>query len=143
MTTRQQIINAVIARLQTITTGNGYSADLGSNIFEWPALNISKNKLPAAIVSDPVDQYKEYWSSNHVDRDLRVEIELIAKGTPDIARELAGDVLRAIGTDYTFGGLAMETEPVSIELDVKEEEYLFSGASIALTVKYRTEVWTA
>ncbi len=143
MTTRQQIINAVIARLQTIAIANGYSADLADNVHEWPALNVSLDKMPAAIVTDPGGQIDDAGVIGRTDHSLQVEIELIAKGATAVAdiRALVGDVLTAVGTDPEWSGLAVDTTATGVQIAVEEHKHLFAGAQIDLEILYRTETW--
>jgi hypothetical protein len=143
MTVRQQIVNAVIARLQTITVADGYSADLGSNVFEWPALNISPNKMPAAIVTDPGGQIEDAGVSGRLDHTLPLEVGLITRGASGVAdiRALIGDVLGAVGSDPQWSTLAVDTTCTGVTIDVEEHEHLFAGAQIDLEIKYRTAQW--
>lgn len=142
MTIRQQIMSAVIARLQTITPDNGYGFDLSANVEEWPATNLGPNKVPAAIVSDPGGGMQDAGVSGRLDHQMEIEIELIVKGTPSIVRALAGDVLQAIGTDPTWSGLAVDTTATGVQIAVEQHQHLFSGAQIDLTVMYRTIKWS-
>ncbi len=143
MTVRQQIITAVIARLQTITVANGYSADLGSDVFEWPGLPISPNKLPGAIVTDPGGQIEDAGVSGRLDHTLPIEVDLLTRGATAVTaiRALIGDVLAAVGTDPQWSALAVDTRCTGVTIAVEEHEHLFAGAQINLEIKYRTAQW--
>jgi len=141
MTIRQQIVDAVLTRLRTITAANGYGFDLSGTVDEWPGTKISPNKLPAAIVSDPDGGIDDAGVSGRLDHKMAIEIELIVKGTPSIVRALVGDVFKAIGTDPTWSGLAVDTTATGVQLAVEQHEHLFSGAQINLSVAYRSAQW--
>lgn len=142
MSVRQQIIDAVKTRLQDITPAAGFAFDLSDGVDEWPGGNISPNRLPCACVSDPADKPLNYLSPDHVDHEMTVEITTIVRSTPAASRALVAEVLRAVGTDPTWGGLAIDTNPTGVEWHVEQREHLFCGALITLTVKYRTQLWS-
>ncbi len=111
-TKRQQIVDAVKARLQTILTAGGYRTDAGGNVSEWRASDWGQNEDPGLILRD------EDWDSSAIgpgyqDHDLHLSVECVAVGTGTAAtvRQMAADVLQAAAVDDTFGGLAIQTVP--------------------------------
>ena len=142
-TIRQQIVDALDARLQTITIANGYSADLG--VYEWLVTPLEEEDLPAVIFRDTVDDIDTDEIGQRRKHDLAVTLDIAASSTAsaDAVRELMRDVLTAIGTDKTFGGLAYNTEPLSASLEVSEADQRLSGGQIELEIKYYTAtLWT-
>ncbi len=140
--TRQSIVDALDTRLQTITTTNGYSANLG--VHEWLVTPLEESDLPAVIIRDTSDDIDTDEIGTRRDHVLTIELDVAASATAstDSVRELCRDILTAIGTDKTFGGLVYNTEPTSVEMEVSEEDQRLSGGQIVIEVKYKTTLWT-
>ncbi len=140
--TRQQIVDALDTRLQTITTGNGYSANLG--VYEWLVTPLEESDLPAVIFRDTVDDIDDEREFSRLDHTLTVDLDVAVSSTTsaDAVRELIRDILTAIGTDKEFGGLAYNTDVVTASLDVSEADQRLSGGQIIIEIKYKTALWT-
>lgn len=120
-TIRQQIVDAIIGALETISTDNGFQTDVGQNVHEWFSTSfIPDEDLPALILRDLDEPINEGTvdSSRHLS-SLHIQIEIIAAGntSPRIYRAILGDVNRAIRSTYDpstqewLGGLAGRVRP--------------------------------
>ncbi len=121
---RQQIMTALITRLQTITVANGYETNVGDNVNDWHVSNFQETELPAMDVRD-ANESTEVRGGFH-QNTLSVEIETKVSGTTSatIMRDIIADVVKAIGTDTSFGGLVQNVLPVqntTVELDQKDK----------------------
>jgi len=128
--------------LQTITIGNGYSANLG--VHEWLVTPLEESDLPAVIFRDTIDVIDDEREFQRLDHNLTVELDVSASLTTsaDSVRELIRDILTAIGTDKEFGGLAYNTDVITASLDVSETDQRLSGGQIIIEIKYKTALWT-
>jgi hypothetical protein len=145
---RTDIIAALKIRLETIKTTNGYTTNAGNTVSVWrgtpfnpselPALNIKYAAEPDAIDSEGLSGPKNVWN-----RSLPVGITAVVKGGTAIAdvEKIIADVWKAIGTDDSFGGKAMYTNPESDTIIEDQEERLIVSAVMMLKIKYRTNVY--
>lgn len=147
MTTRQDIVDAVKAALELIATTYGFNSDLGTNVSLNRKAPYDKNEtLPGCNIHDPEDEHVQFLVSGTdliEDRRLKLPVDVFAVTDNDeAARELVQDVLAAIGTDETFGGIAIRTEIEEPErLDVQHFERKVAGSRIPLVIYYRKKVW--
>lgn len=142
---RQSLVTALLSRLATITTANGYDSNLGAHtIGEWRG-HFEKRELPAISLKDAVvlTDPPANRRSGLRERRLRVVLELYFadSATPEEARIGISDVLVVIGKDPTFGGDAEGTERVSESLVVDEELTWLNAAQIVVEIIYFEPVW--
>ncbi len=113
LTLRQQIFDALITRLKTITTAGGYNTNITTKVDEWRTdyEAIITEEMPRLNVRDEIEQNDEMTLAVPVmNRDITVSIEgfVTAVGTSlaaDGARALYGDIETALFVDQTLGGL--------------------------------------
>lgn len=141
---REAILSAIASRLGGIAVSNGYATNIGSNVFLWRTdqLDESQGEIPGVIVRDRLSEITDspYGILSHV---LTVEIETVVMSstTATTARSSAEDILAAIATDDTWGGLADHSEVRSVELAVIRATQILGGASVTLAVIYETDRW--
>jgi hypothetical protein len=152
MSKRQDIIDAVKTRLGTIKVTGGYYSNLGNNIYEWRDTDSSPipvGNLPAINLKDSdVDIYTEVIGKwNHY---MTLGFEIYCTHLTDVAteiRKLIADVLKAIGTDPKWGGLAdytdFETTQGQKHLNIRIEtnEKNVARATFRLVTLYNTNYW--
>ncbi len=134
--TRASIIDALVARIQTISVAHGYHTALGAHAFSWLPRVIEPGELPAANVRD-MDDSIAIDSAPFDSHMLSVEIDVAANGVAAI-RQAVYDVYKAIGTDPTLGGLAIDTQLQGDSLVLDQNESLVVGATISIAVMFRT-----
>lgn len=118
---RKQILDTLITRLETILIANGYKTNLGSNVFHWLDSQITQDQLPAITVED-ADEFQGDVTVGQVDHTVTVTMRISAQAKADFYNARA-DLIKAIGTDTTFGNLAYAQPPSEIgqvELDQKK-----------------------
>ncbi|MBT9169272.1 MAG: hypothetical protein DDT19_02628 [Syntrophomonadaceae bacterium] len=137
---RQQIMDRVRARLQGITIANGFSFNLGANVFEWQVTPLQEARLPAIIYRDAENSIELIEA--HRNR-LGVEIEIMTRGDTAITdmRRMIADVYRAIGTDIQWGALALNTYPQGDRITREIETQNIVGALINIVIEFRTREW--
>ncbi len=147
MSKRQDIVNAVKARMLLIRTANGYATEIGADQSEWNVTGKSPQELPSHEVRDAVEEAKvEKPNAGLYERHL--EITVIAELFEDAAgatnaRLALADIIKAVGTDPTWGGLAKFTLPVEEEIKVAEEGQRISGVTMIFQVVYFRQPWEA
>lgn len=145
-TKRQKIVDAVIARMQSIRTANDYQTDVGARVEDWAQrfdeaeLKEQPSKAILGVYDLPDEVSKESLHSTGATHRLRIQVRIFITGaTP--ARELRkmiGDVVAAVGKDLTWGSLARDTEPGSEGFIVPTDAMEVAGAAVEFTVVYNT-----
>lgn len=135
---RQQIVNAIKARLEGISTGASYETNLGASVHEWRDTALQESECPGAIFRDTVDP-EELTFGEHV-HTLALEVELFALGAdaPTTLRKMIADVVKAFGTDRKLGGLAQDMMHRADLLATERESRRLAGAVVRFDVIYTT-----
>ena len=138
---RQEIVDAIKARLQTIQVANGYDTDLGLHVFEWKVTAFADSELPGVCFRDTEQTVAELTGGY---RNISLTVEFIlgaASGTstPGIVRQGIGDVVRCIDTDPTWGGLAWDSAIQSDEMFMDHDGKLTGLAKVTTIVKYQIQ----
>lgn len=154
----QKIIDAIVTRLRTILTANGYTTSIGTTVQD-SRTNWDQNELPAmSVFEGPVNSILAPTDKRTVIRSMPVTIkasfESKATSAADAAyaRNVIKDIHKAIlgggtqGNDYlnerwpaTLGtkpGLAMETHEKSHGIDYAGETFEITGAFVEIEVLY-------
>jgi hypothetical protein len=107
----QQVITAVLTRLRTIKTTAGYETNAGNNVFEWRPNPLAEGELPGIVVRDTFPE--EVITVGAHEHTLLIECCVFTGGAtaPAQARLVIADIVKAFGTDRTFGGLVEDTQP--------------------------------
>jgi hypothetical protein len=140
-TKRQSIVNAIDARLKAILVASPavYNLNLGLSVHEWRSTPLDDAELPAIIYRDQ-DEIIAVTVGKHEHRML-LEIELVLSGAtvPAIMRKGIADVVKAVGVDVTFGGLAEDTEFEGSEsISVIQNERRIAGVVLRFIITYLT-----
>ena len=139
---RQSIINAIDARLKTITIANSYETDLGRNVFEHRTTALGDSELPGINFRDVgCDVSEEDVAIGQHGYELIMEAEILVKEGSTTAvqiRKMIADVIKAIGVDPRWGNLAVRTSPVSDSLKFEQSEKIIAGALLTFPIIFRT-----
>ena len=134
---RQQIIDALETRMNTIS---GIET-----VKVWRVSDLSPAELPAILIRDTIDNMPtDGVGMGRIDHDLEVGITAMFAGTtsPVNARDMVADIVAAIGTDSTFGGLAYDSVLQSADLDLDDAALLIASAHVTMTIRYRSGMWS-
>lgn len=148
MGTRQQIISALKARLQTIKVANGYNTNAGDRVFLWRQVAMKPGEtlllnIKYAAEKDNIDGEGLSGPYNVWNRALPIGITIAQRDTLllDDLEDIIADVWKAIGIDDTFGGLAIYSNAIGDMIVEEQEEDAITGAILTLTIAYRTKMY--
>lgn len=132
---RQQIMDKIESRLGTILVSNGYQTDIGNNVFPW--LLTTPAILPAVVFRDPTRNVSAHMEAHLSTVSVDVEVFGAAGFTDDDIRAMIQDVIKAVGTDTTWDGLALDTELVSDSVVIDTQANAVKNGLITFKVAYR------
>lgn len=142
---RQQIIDAIIVRMQLIQIANGYETDLGSNVQDWET-NYDDSELPALSVCDAVEihtlvnnQPDAVQQKNVLPVQLRIFVK--ADTRAEELRKMFADLNKAIAVDAAWGNLAMWTIPVKTGMVIPETDFVIGGGAMEIEIHYLTNTF--
>lgn len=141
MTNRQRILEAVMARLQTIQVDAGYITDAGRRIYLGEVVDLGPDDPDDALAVVPLDTQV---LPNRIEV-LPVEVQAVAKADleqPHVAIEqLLADIARAFETaDRTLGGLVKYMELGPTRALPREAGSTTVGCGITYSLTY-ARVW--
>ena len=142
---RQQVVDALVTRLETISTVNGFETNAGTNVFQWRGYDIPDNKRPAIDVRDS-EQTLETEAGEADRHTLVVEINCFAAGadSPADIRKIMADVVKAIRDDPSFPRLGGEGVAEDVNLvqqtieDVEHKEERITAGQVGITIEFMT-----
>lgn len=147
---RQQIVDAIAARLVQIAPGKVWSLPDGpytctsapKSVTPWRRVPYSPAQVPAIAFWDADSAHGEPPLAHHEHR-LGITIVGFVAGNAaiDTVRALLADMVAAVGSDPRWGGLADWTEIDSQDIDVEQAGDVIAGCQISITVVYRTRLW--
>ena len=152
-TIREQIIERIIAQLETITVGNGYSNDIGLGQVYRQESVLEKDQVPVAAVWE-LSETRERNRYGGTVRKLIIRVESRVgtkegKHPAEVSNELLGDIEKAmIMGNVTLDELIDDIQDISSEISgspSNEEELTsqsnrkFSSAAIEFEIVYTTE----
>lgn len=140
---RQQIVNAVGLRLAGILIGSGYKTDLGNNVFLWRPTLLEDSELPGVNYRDISATQLDTGTIGAFRWALDIEMQVITAGSTSVQamREIINDIYTAIGTDRSWGDLALSTEQLSDDITIDQQDRLITGATIKMTIIYDAPLW--
>ena len=135
---RQQIVDAFITRLRTITTINGYETELGSNISEGRTEEWQESELPGGDVREGEESIEVSDPQHSFTLPLELEVKVAGATSRATVRKIIADVTKAIGASK-FSSLIVYIRPVSNgEPDFDKKDKLFGSITMSFEVVYVT-----
>jgi hypothetical protein len=147
---RQKIMDEVVVRFTTITTGNGYETNIGNSVSLWRDLKSTPlvgDELDAVNIMDVTTSTEKSQQPTGISmHTMEVRAEAATQGTA-IARDkqvrkMLADMVKAIGTDrkWTVSGtvLAWDTSIESTEIDVEQGGEVVGQCQLIFNIMYRT-----
>jgi hypothetical protein len=144
---RQDLVDRVKARFALITQANGYLTNIGQKQTEWhlhpkdlddtPGHDIQDGREPAFIKEKNAGVYE---------RRLRVMvIAEVPEPNPGAAetRKALADMIKAVGVDPKWGGLARRTLPVDEDVTVDDTNQRIGAARLTFDIEYSRAPWKA
>lgn len=144
MSARQDIIDALDARLQTILTTNGYGTNAGQHVYEHRATPLNETEMPGIVFRDSETVTADTFGEELHTLEIILELHAAGAGAQDTVRSIAADVIAALGTDPTFGGLAEDVEiPREESLVLEAAEQFYAAGTLTVTIQYVTDLYSA
>lgn len=141
LSNKQQIIDAFDALLKTILVAGGYNTDLGLNVYERIAKPLQISALPAVVYSEESGTTQDAFAE---DRHLMpVSCEIIVPGAtvPKDLRAAEADIIKAVGSDRTLGGLAQDIRMIGIEvMEIDQKAEIVGARKVNLVIDFTTEI---
>lgn len=138
---REQVMDALVGRLETILVSGGYSTDAGKNVFRWRTTSLGPGEVPGCIVRDPSRRVTYEFDDTQRDYELTIEVVGIAEPGDDADSRLnlmIDDILKAmLNGDRTFGGVANDITPQGDEKIFDQQERRVGGVLVRFNVRYR------
>lgn len=137
---RQDIMVRVGDRMAEIAIANGYFTEIGLNIFYWHDLPLEYGK--AGLVYRDVEEETTQFGRTH-DNTLHVEVEgLLFTDDPGLGGNMMlGDIIRAIGIDLTWGGLAYDSRLNKNSTAVETDGQSVVRVLVEFDILYRVPLW--
>jgi hypothetical protein len=137
---RQDIVDAVVSRLQGILTTGGYSTNLGTSIHKFRATVFGQEELPALNLRDMeevVESLDEAEQMAQLSLTFQAEIAVSNGRTSDNdMRTLIADVWMALGVDPTFSGKVKSTYRIGDSMVLDQEADAIAGALLEFRCVY-------
>ena len=97
MSIEQSICNNLSTALNDISIANGYSFDVGGNVFEWRDTDLKKTEVPGIIWRDHLNEFDPDGEESH---KLYFHIIVVASGntSPATIRNMVQDAMTAFLT---------------------------------------------
>jgi hypothetical protein len=144
---RQQLVNKVKERFAAITTANGYQTNIGAQLTEWHLSPKEPAQLPGLDVRDETEEtVVENKNSGVYERKLQITAiaELLeTTETATQARKAEADIIRAVGVDQTWGGLARRTLPETADVTVDDKGQRIGAVRVVFQIEYSRKPWEA
>lgn len=145
-TTDEAIIAAVKTRFESITAGADYYTTFDKVFDNHPGGHaaISKNNNKIINLRDSAEDFLQTDAGEfYHDVEMQLEIDIIAKGSSaaDI-RKMKADILKSIGTDIEWSGLAFYTHYVgSVRNKTDQMGNLVADITITIGIQFRRNAW--
>ena len=153
LTVWQQIQSAIDTRLRTILITNSYKTNAGSNVFYWRTADFAQDEAGNFAEMPGIKYYETVEKTETISMAIELNtttlnIECLATGSVDstvkqILDQMYSDVLKCVGVDETWGGLALLTELKGHEVKLEREEILTGSILAIFEVQYRHKRWDA
>ncbi len=148
---RQKLVDAIVARMQTILITNGFATDIGANVRdsetnwqqeELPAISVFDLPATAEILPNPANTRHTIWT-----QPINIRVALIAGTDAKNARKAIKDVWQAVRSDqqWTLSGekVAMFTMPTQEGFTYQQDSFEIVGVEVEFSVTYITAKFNA
>lgn len=147
MSKRQQIVDAVKSRFAAISVANGYLTEIGAQQTEWHTTPKEPDQLPGHDIRDETEKAETPETGRNAAILTRyLEFTVIAEivettDTAVNARKALADMIKAIGVDQTWNGLARRTLPIEESVLVDGEGQRIGAARLKMQIEYGRRAW--
>ena len=145
LTPDQAIIDAIMARFKTIAAGDNYYTTFGDNVFDSRTEPLDDSELPGITIHDADEPVEIDNAENFHTCKITVFIDVIVAKNPAASdiRKAKNDILKSIGTDITWSGLAVITKHITTASNlVNQQGDLVANRRIQIEITYRKPAWS-
>jgi hypothetical protein len=145
LTPDQSIINAMMARFKAITAGTDYYTTFGNNVFDNKKDPFDASQMPGINLhernTDP--QIDNSQTKHTCTMSIDIDIVMLEEVDDTAIRQAAADVLKSIGSDVTWSGLAFNTHHTNTTSDVQNQQGdVVANRRITIEIIYRKNAWS-
>lgn len=139
MIARNTIRGNLKTLLAGITVAGGYNTTLTGKVFEWRIAKVAADQLPTVVIRDAEREQPTELTGVPGRHDHRLHIVLhIGASSEDQAIEVIQDCLKAIATDPTLSGTAIDVIDEGDSLDAEHQGEKIFAPELRLGILYRT-----
>jgi hypothetical protein len=142
---RADIMAAFVTRMQGITIVGGYATDIGKKVTEWKLTPYGASETEGLDIKDVGNTPDPDFAASGVWAwRMKIKVLVLAvKGTTTgtYIRSVIADILKAVGTDITWGGLAITTHQPEDNMVVDEQGKIIGDAEVDVEISYNTPRW--
>jgi cobyric acid synthase len=145
---RQSIIDAIKTRFESILISGGYQTNIGQKVTEWQAYDSNDRNLEciefrdtSAKITDPDEEDDNAEAWHYKNLTLQVFVQTAGTTASATVRKMIADVLKAVGTDVTWGGYAIDTALEGDETMIDQETKKIGVSLVTLSIHYKTVKW--
>lgn len=102
MATRQEVIDALKAQLETITLVNGYSTNIGQDVKEWSQVLVEP-KSDALIFGDAEESFTEENARLKCKLNVEIQATVFTDDYGTVARKVLRDIIAALYKRKSLG----------------------------------------
>jgi hypothetical protein len=142
---RYQIISLVMARMKTIKKTASYKTDLGNNIFHMRPTPLQDTEAPGMNILDHDNEKAPSAAAGRYRNTISIDLEIsLAAGTATITDcyDVIEDVLKAIGMDDQWSGLADDTQPKGDKIEIDQDGKITGKVTVSIEIEYETAKWS-
>lgn len=134
---RLNLIQALVTRLQTITTANGYNYNPSVEYF-FDLAQEYEDSNPLISIVDSNESYEDVGLARH--NTLSLELHIIQPVTDPLlnSHSLLQDVIKCLGVDETLGGNCLKLQLISLEKDKDTSGRTCVFQKLTIETSYRT-----
>lgn len=143
MSKASQIAAALNARIEAITIANGYSTNIGAQVYRG-RLSLDPSELPCAVMVEGEDQVEDRTKIK-VKLAQRYVFEGHSECNPlqpnDTAHLILADIKRALFTgDLTLGGLIVEMRYIGRSIGARPDGTAIVAASVEIEAVFAEDL---
>lgn len=148
MTKEEEIINAIISKLQNITVVNGYLTDIGNNVNDFNDLTIPNNTSEYLEIRDAQTNFLQKGEDGYLENAHKQQLflELFAQfSNKDItyARKAVADIYKVFGTyKWDFWDTnRIRFIPLRHQKTVNQEDREITAVKVFIICEFITTEW--
>jgi len=140
---RQSIIDAIDTQIQTILISNAYETDAGLKVFWHKKTAMQQADCPGITLEDLKGNTEAIAFTTQINYIiLNVRGFYVGETDGIYARKLIADIIKCLGVDVTWGGLAEDSRQVEStdDIEIEHMERKVSGVEVSYEITYLSNI---